>query len=166
MRNTTWQQIQPGQIVRFVYKSQGTPRGEQRTILVIDPKYRYRKKSTGRIVEFVVGLQLDTLLRPPIDIRNFNKLISRYGGLTLDEGVVEVGDNPDRADKNTAEDIYKLLERFLKKNDIFRTYFLRECRKRRVFLLDSYQKFPKKAKDNLALKKRINETIKKIEDLR
>jgi len=166
MRNTTWQQIQPGQIVRFVYKSQGTSKGEQRTILVIDPKHRYRKKSTGRVVEFVVGLQLDTLLSPPIDIRNFNKLISRYGGLTLDEGVVEVGSNPDRADKNTAEDIYKLLERFLKKNDIFRTYFLRECRKRRVFLLDSYQKFPKKAKDNLALKKRINETIKKIEDLR
>tara|TARA_E500000318_G_scaffold4064_2_gene4328 strand:+ start:2032 stop:2529 length:498 start_codon:yes stop_codon:yes gene_type:complete len=164
MRNTTWQQIQPGQIVRFVYKSQGTSKGEQRTILVIDPKHRYRKKSTGRVVEFVVGLQLDTLLSPPIDIRNFNKLISRYGGLTLDEGVVEVGSNPDRADKNTAEDIYKLLERFLKKNDIFRTYFLRECRKRRVFLLDSYQKFPKKAKDNLALKKRINETIKKIEE--
>ena len=115
MRNTTWQQIQPGQIVRFVYKSQGTSKGEQRTILVIDPKHRYRKKSTGRVVEFVVGLQLDTLLSPPIDIRNFNKLISRYGGLTLDEGVVEVGSNPDRADKNTAEDIYKLLERFLKK---------------------------------------------------
>jgi len=165
MKNTTWQQIQPGQIVKFTYKSMEQPKGESRIVLVIDPKYRYRKKSTGRIVEFVVGLQLDTLLRPPIDIRNFNKLISNFGGLTLDEGVIEVGNNPDKANENTAEDIYKLLERFLKKNDVFRTYFLRECRKRRVFLLDSYQNFPKKAKDNLQLKRRIDETIKKIGEL-
>ena len=166
MRNTTWQQIQPGQIVRFSYKSKGSSRGEQRTILVIDPKYRYRKKSTGRIVEFVVGLQLDTALRPPIDVKSFNKLISRYGGLTLDEGIVEVGDNPDRADKNTAEDIYKLLERFLKTNDIFRTYFLRECRKRRVFLLDSYEKFPKKALSDLQLKRKAEKSIQRIGEAR
>ena len=165
MKNTTWQQIQPGQIVRFSYKTKGMPRGEQRTVLILDPKYRYRKKSTRRNVDFVVGLQLDTLLRPPISVRSFNRLIKSFGGLTLDEGIIEVGDNPDRADENTAEQIYIILRRFLKRNDVFRTYYLRECRKRRVFLLDEYKRFPEKAKNKIDLERRINELIKKSEEL-
>ena len=37
--------------------------------------------------------------------------------------------------KNT----YDSIKTFLKSNDIFRTYFLRECRRRRVFLQDEYE---------------------------
>ena len=165
MKNTTWQRIQPGQIVKFTYKTKGMSRGEQRTVLILDPKYRYRKKSTRRNVDFVVGLQLDTILRPPIDVKGFNRLIKSFGGLTLDEGIIEVGDNPDRADENTAEQIYITLRRFLKRNDVFRTYYLRECRKRRVFLLDEYKRFPEKAKNKIDLERRINELIKKSEEL-
>ena len=43
MRNTTWTQIEPGQIVRFMYKGLKQDRAVQRVVLVIDPKYRYRK---------------------------------------------------------------------------------------------------------------------------
>ena len=68
MRNTTWTQIEPGQIVRFMYKGLKQDRAVQRVVLVIDPKYRYRKKSTGRIVEFFVGIQLDTLITRPINL--------------------------------------------------------------------------------------------------
>ena len=52
MKNTTWQRVEPGQIVKFSYKSMNSKRGEQRVILIIDPKYRYKKKSTNRIVEY------------------------------------------------------------------------------------------------------------------
>ena len=134
MKNTTWSNLQPGQIVRFIYKSKNSQRGIQRTVLIIDPKYKYRKKSTNRSVDFVVGIQLDTLLSAPINVRNFNKLISQFGGLFEDEGNIEIGNQPNRANSQRTEDIYKTLERFLSKNDVFRTYFSRECRKRRVFL--------------------------------
>tara|TARA_B100000900_G_C20341657_1_gene618462 strand:+ start:228 stop:725 length:498 start_codon:yes stop_codon:yes gene_type:complete len=164
MKNTTWQNIQPGQIVRFIYKSKNSSRGIQRTVLIIDPKYRYRKKSTNRSVDFVVGLQLDTILSTPINVRSFNKLISQFGGLFDDGGIVEVGNQPNRTDAQRTEDVYKTIERFLQKNDVFRTFFLRECRKRRVFLLDSYKRFPKKSLDNLQLRKRLEQTLKKIEE--
>ena len=165
MKNTTWQRVEPGQIVKFSYKSMNSKRGEQRVILIIDPKYRYKKKSTNRIVEYVVGLQLDTALRPPINVRSFNKLISLYDGLSIDEGIIEVGEQQDIADKDVAEKVYKKLKRFLKTNDIFRTFFLRECKKRRVFLLDSYQGFPRKAKEDIEMRRMIEETIKKTRDL-
>ena len=66
MKNTNWNQVQPGQIIKFTYKSMGDKRGISRVVLVLDPKYRYKKKSTGRVVKFVVGLELDTFLKPPI----------------------------------------------------------------------------------------------------
>jgi len=49
---------------------------------------------------------------------------------------------------------------------MFRTYFLRECRKRRVFLLDSYEKFPKKALSDLQLKRKAEKSIQRIGEAR
>ena len=164
MKNTTWQRLQPGQIVKFSYKSVDSKRGMNRTVLIIDPKYRYKKKSTGRIVQYVVGLQLDTAITPPINTRAFKALLSKLGGVSIDENIVEVGDNPDKANKINSEVIYKSLKRFLKKNDVFRTFFVRECRKRRVFLLDDYKGFPRGAKDDIDIKRKIEETIKKTEE--
>ena len=166
MRNTTWTQIEPGQIVRFMYKGLKQDRAVQRVVLVIDPKYRYRKKSTGRIVEFFVGIQLDTLITRPINKQKFSKLIRQFGGLVEDDDsdTIEVGDFPEKTTRMLTRQTYRTINRFLSRNDVFRTYLLRECRKKRVFLIDSYPRFPKKAMDKILLEKKIDETLKKIEE--
>jgi len=81
MKNINWNQIQPGQIIKFTYKSMGDKRGISRVVLVLDPSYKYKKKSTGRAVKFVVGLELDTFIKPPITKQKFEKLIKTLGGL-------------------------------------------------------------------------------------
>ena len=54
-----------------------------------------------------------------------------------------LGQTPDKetipTDEAQLEAIYTRLKGFLKKTPIFKTYFFRECRKRRVFLEDSYE---------------------------
>ena len=146
MRNTTWTQIEPGQIVRFMYKGLKQDRAVQRVVLVIDPKYRYRKKSTGRIVEFFVGIQLDTLITRPINKQKFSQLIRQFGGLVEDDDsdTIEVGDFPEKTTRMLTRQTYRTINRFLSRNDVFRTYLLRECRKKRVFLVDNYERLPAK----------------------
>ena len=142
MRNTIWQQVQPGQIVSFLYRSKNSSRAEKRTVLCIDPEYTYRKKSTKRNVKLFVGLQLETTLRGPINARTLDQAIRLLGGAQLDRGVVEVGNFEDEMDDTDVELVYKSLKRFVKKHDVFRTFFLRECRKRRVYLIDNYRRLP------------------------
>jgi hypothetical protein len=167
MKNINWNQIQPGQIIKFTYKSMGDKRGISRVVLVLDPSYKYKKKSTGRAVKFVVGLELDTFIKPPITKQKFEKLIKTLGGLSLDEGVKEIGDNPDKVTKqDSTKNLYNSIKFVIEKQDLFRTYFLRECRKRRVFLLDNYERFPKKALSDLKLKKEAEQSIKKIGETR
>ena len=167
MKNTNWNQVQPGQIIKFTYKSMGDKRGISRVVLVLDPKYRYKKKSTGRVVKFVVGLELDTFLKPPITKQKFEQLIKALGGLSIDEGVKEAGDLPDEViNAASTKRIYENIKAVIEKQDMFRTYFLRECRKRRVFLLDSYEKFPKKALSDLQLKRKAEKSIQRIGEAR
>jgi|TARA_B100001057_G_scaffold175940_1_gene176598 hypothetical protein len=142
MRNTIWQKVQPGQIVSFLYKSKNSSRAEKRTVLCIDPEYTYRKKSTKRNVKLFVGLQLETTLRGPINARTLDQAIRLLGGAKLDRGVTEIGDFEDSMDDTDVELIYTRLKRFVKKHDVFRTFFLRECRKRRVYLIDNYRRLP------------------------
>jgi len=142
MRNTIWQKVQPGQIVSFLYKSKNSSRAEKRTVLCIDPEYTYRKKSTKRNVKLFVGLQLETTLRGPINARTLDQAIKLLGGAKLDRGVTEIGDFEDSMDDTDVELIYTRLKRFVKKHDVFRTFFLRECRKRRVYLIDNYRRLP------------------------
>ena len=56
--------------------------------------------------------------------------------------MVEVGNFEDTMDDTDVELVYRTLKRFIKKNDVFRTYFLRECKKRRVYLVDNYKRLP------------------------
>ena len=142
MKNTIWQQVQPGQIVSFLYKSKNSPRAEKRTVLCIDPEYTYRKKSTKRNVKLFVGLQLETTLRGPINARTLDQAIRLLGGANLDRGVVEIGKFEDEMDDTDVRLVYDRLKRFIKKHDVFRTFFLRECRKRRVYLVDNYKRLP------------------------
>ena len=142
MKNTIWQQVQPGQIVSFLYKSKNSLRSEQRTVLCIDPEYTYRKKSTKRNVKLFVGLQLETTLRGHINARTLDQATRLLGGAQLDRGVTEIGNFGDEMDDRDVELVYRTLKRFIKKHDIFRTFFLRECKKRRVYLIDNYRRLP------------------------
>ena len=142
MKNTIWQQVQPGQIVSFLYKSKNSSRAEKRTVLCIDPEYTYRKKSTKRNVKLFVGLQLETTLRGPINARTLDQAIRLLGGAQLDRGVTEIGNFEDEMDDTDVELVYRTLKRFIKKHDIFRTFFLRECKKRRVYLIYNDRRLP------------------------
>ena len=125
MKNTTWQQLQPGQVVSFQYKSQNK-RSAKRYVLILDPRYPYRKKETNKIVEFVIGLEIDSSDKPALNRVKVKQLLK-------DLSIEDKGTQVQRM-KNT----YDSIKTFLKSNDIFRTYFLRECRRRRVFLQDEY----------------------------
>ena len=130
MKNTNWYLIQSGQIVRFRYKNM---KGESsnRTTYVLAPRYRYRKQSTGRIVEFFIGLEIENTAKQSI-----NPLVLKE----MFEQINDIFDESDKAadytDERVIKRIYGNLKRFLSGTPIFRTYFLRECRKRRVFLIE------------------------------
>ena len=159
MRNTIWQKVQPGQIVSFLYKSKNSSRAEKRTVLCIDPEYTYRKKSTKRNVKLFVGLQLETTLRGPINARTLDQAIRLLGGAQLDRGVTEIGDFQDEMDDVNVELVYKALKRFVKKHDVFRTFFLRECRKRRVYLIDNYRRLPASQTKKIILEQNLEKLL-------
>ena len=133
LRNIAWHSVEPGQIVTFIYKSEGESRGYKRTVLIINPDMRYRKKTTGRIKRFVVGIQLDTQITRPITESKLEMLFKRVGGLEFEEGAV-AGDLPDRLSK--AQTV-KLTGRLRPFYDYLRTYSRRECRKRRVYYVST-----------------------------
>jgi len=159
MKNTIWQQVQPGQIVSFLYKSKNSSRAEKRTVLCIDPEYTYRKKSTKRNVKLFVGLQLETTLRGPINARTLDQAIRLLGGAQLDRGVTEIGDFQDEMDDVDVQLVYKALKRFVKKHNVFRTFFLRECRKRRVYLIDNYRRLPASQTKKIILEQNLEKLL-------
>ena len=159
MKNTIWQQVQPGQIVSFLYRSKNSTRAEKRTVLCIDPEYTYRKKSTKRNVKLFVGLQLETTLRGPINARTLDQAIRLLGGAQLDRGVTEIGDFQDEMDDTDVQLVYRALKRFVKKHDVFRTFFLRECRKRRVYLIDNYRRLPASQTKKIILEQNLEKLL-------
>ena len=129
MKNTNWQIIQAGQIVRFRYKNM---KGESsnRTAYVLAPRYRYRKKSTNRIVEFFIGLEIENTKKQSINPIVLKQMFEEINDL------FQEGGNADYTEERVINRLYQGLKRFLDNTPIFRTYFLRECRKRRVFLIE------------------------------
>ena len=133
MKNTTWQAIEPSQMVSFIYKSQtGDKKSARRIVLCLDPMYKYRKDSTNRVVEFFIGLEI------------YNNQKSRIQTSLLKQLFEILGENQDIILDDTGEEarikkIYLELKQFLKRTPIFKTYFMRECRKRRVFLENTYE---------------------------
>tara|TARA_B100001996_G_scaffold362739_1_gene330482 strand:- start:54 stop:527 length:474 start_codon:yes stop_codon:yes gene_type:complete len=148
MKITTWPAVKPGQIVVFRYKSRKDERGHKRTVFCLDPKYRYRKKSTGRVVELFIGLELEkfgkerTLNR--IQLKMLLELLSK-----LEDDILG-----SRTQQTRMEDIYQDLKIFIKKYPVFKTYFMRECRKRRVFEQKTITDF-----DRLELKAIVDDVI-------
>lgn len=130
MKNTNWNIIESGQIVRFRYKNM---KGESsnRTAYVLAPRYKYRKQSTNRIVEFFIGLEIENTAKQSINPIALKQMF---------EQINEIFEDSDKEALYTEERViqkfYQELKRFLDRTPIFRTYFLRECRKRRVFLIE------------------------------
>tara|TARA_B100001094_G_scaffold278984_1_gene288883 strand:+ start:267 stop:740 length:474 start_codon:yes stop_codon:yes gene_type:complete len=140
IKNISWQTIEPGQIVTFSYNSKESKRPLKRTVLCINPNISYRKKN-GRITKFFVGLQISVQGEPPMVSSKLQRIMSRLGGLELEEGVAGAR-LPDVVDKIDTARIVKQLKPFY---DNFRTFNLRECKKRRVILEVDYKKIPNTA---------------------
>ena len=45
MKNTSWERVQPGQIVSFIYKNKNEKKGIKRTVLCLSKRHPYRKKN-------------------------------------------------------------------------------------------------------------------------
>jgi|TARA_B100000085_G_C18340543_1_gene430112 hypothetical protein len=130
MKNTNWYRIESGQIVRFRYKNM---KGESsnRTAYVLAPRYKYRKQSTGRVVEFFIGLEIENTQKQAINPVVLKQMFEEINDIFEDSEK-----SADYTDERVIRRIYENLKRFLNGTPIFRTYFLRECRRRRVFLVE------------------------------
>ena len=83
LRNTSWDKVEAGQIVNFIYKSKKEAKGSKRTVIIINSDYKYRKKSTGRIKRFVVGLQIDVAGKRPLAKNQLNQIFESFGGMEI-----------------------------------------------------------------------------------
>jgi hypothetical protein len=101
---------------------------------VLAPRFRYRKKSTNRVVEFFIGLEIENTQKQSINPIVLRQMFEQINDIFEEEDNVA---RADYTDERAINRMYEGLKRFLDKTPIFRTYFLRECRKRRVFLLES-----------------------------
>ena len=131
MKNTTWFMVGSGDIVQFRYVGK-SGKSENRTVICLDPRYKYKKKSTNRNVEFFIGLQIDTTGQGGLDPAALKTLLQILGKVESDL------DSATFNDTQRIRKIYDKLKSFLNTEPIFRTYLLRECRRRRVFLMDKY----------------------------
>ena len=154
LRNTTWHKVEPGQIITFTYKTKNENRGYKRTIMLLNPDLKYRKKSTGRIKRYVVGLVLDTQITRPITTTKVEQLFNRTGGLEKEEDAF-AANLPDSTSKAQTTKLYNRLKAFVKSNKNYRTFDRRECLKRRVYLEIDYKGIPKDTLDRFETEQRI-----------
>ena len=133
MKIATWNTISAGQIIKFRYKSEKSDRSYNRTVIVLDPFYRYLKQSTKRRIELLVGIEIDSDNKPPLSpvkLKQLFAILSR----TRNEGEVAAMN-----ETQVLQNIYEDLKRFLKDSPVFKTYLLRKCRKYRVFIEDKVE---------------------------
>jgi len=133
MKIATWNTIAPGQIVKFRYKSEKSDRSYNRTVIVLDPFYRYLKKSTNRRIELLVGLEIDNDMNPPLSPIKLKQLF-KILGQERNEGEIK-----SMNETQVLQNIYEDLKRFLVDSPVFKTYLLRKCRKYRVFIEDKVE---------------------------
>ena len=137
MRIATWNTITAGQIVKFRYKSEKAEKSYNRTVIVLDPFYKYLKKSTNRRIDLLVGLEIDNDIAaalPPMKLKNLFKILGKERA----EGEIAA-----MSETQVLQNIYQDLQQFLKGSPIFKTYLLRKCRKYRVFVEDKVEDLSK-----------------------
>lgn len=133
MKIATWNTISAGQIIKFRYKSEKSDKSYNRTVIVLDPFYRYLKKSTNRRIELLVGIEIDSDEKAPLSpvkLKQLFAILSR----TRNEGEVAAMN-----ETQVLQNIYEDLKRFLESSPVFKTYLLRKCRKYRVFIEDKVE---------------------------
>ena len=156
MKNTYWDAIEPGDVVSFIYKGQqDDSKSARRVVICLDPRYEHRKKSTNRIVDYFIGLEIfnssKSNLTPTI-IKQLFELLSENADVVLTDA--------QSGGRSRMERIYLELKELLKKEpNLFRTYFFRECRKRRVFLEDKYDRL-----NSLQVKQVTEKLIQEVQD--
>ena len=114
--------IESGEIVSFRYKSE-SGRSVQRVVLCLDPEFRYRKKSTGRVVQYFIGLEIYASDKGRLPKSRITELFEILGKVD--------NDTPTQTPEQDIEQTYLKLKGYLKRNSIFKTYFFRKCRKNR-----------------------------------
>jgi len=134
MKNASWNQLFAGDVVSFQYRGLKSSRGQRRVVICLDPKYRYRKKSTGRVVEFFIGLEIDKQGEMGLPKPELKKLLELLGESEQDLAKTTYTDTA------RVRKIYQKLRTYLVSNPIFKTYLLRECRTKRVFLEDKFSR--------------------------
>ena len=154
LRNIAWHKVNPGDIVTFVYKTSDQTRGYKRTVLCINPELRYRKKN-GRTTKFFVGLQLFSQDDPTEKIRpsELRRIMDKLGA-KKESGVIKV--EVDSNDNMTKQETAVVVEKLKPFMDNYRTFRLRECRRRRVFLETKYDKIPKSVVQLIEQRERLN----------
>ena len=130
LRNIAWHMVEPGQLVSFIYKNKNETKGVKRTVIIVNPDLKYRKKSTGRVKRYVVGLQIDTAVKAPITKSKVENLFKRLGGLEIEEGAISAK----MPDKLSPAETGKIYRKLMGMSNLYRTYDRRECLKRRVYL--------------------------------
>ena len=151
MKNITWTKIEPGQIVSFVYAAKGK-RAVKRTVLCINPNILYKKKDGGS-TRFFVGVQLNTQGEREITPAQLNRILGRLGGLESEEGALGA-DIKENISKIETEQLVKRLGGFKSR---YRTFDLKKCRTKRVFLETDYDRIPDTAVKQLESEVEINE---------
>tara|TARA_B100000965_G_C19568984_1_gene748167 strand:- start:901 stop:1368 length:468 start_codon:yes stop_codon:yes gene_type:complete len=139
IRNTTWSKIEPGQIVTFTYKGENNPRPIRRTVLCINPEYRYRKKN-GRTTKFFIGLQINTQTSKAVLPATLQRILNRLGGLEKEDGALGIDMKEDINKIETT----KIVQQLRGLTNLYRTFNLRECKRKRVVLELDYAQIPKK----------------------
>jgi len=150
MKNTSWNRILPGDIINFIYKSKNSPKAIKRWVICMDPKYTYRKKD-GKMAFYFVGIQIDQQGKRRTPQPVIKEMIQLLGGVARKESggrqinVEGVSEDPVPRAVSPGEfsKMYGRLKRIFKRQSVFRTYNLRECKKKRVFLEDKYDFIPK-----------------------
>ena len=137
MKNIYWDAIQPGYVISFIYKGQGdNAKSARRVVICLDPRYEHRKKTTNRVVDYFIGLEIFNSQKS-----NLSPTVIKQTFDLLSENTDTILTDPQSGGRSRMEKIYLELKELLKREpDLFRTYFFRECRKRRVFLEDKYQR--------------------------
>ena len=151
MKIATWNTISAGQIVKFRYKSEKTDKSYNRTVIVLDPIYRYLKKSTNRRIELLVGIEIDNDANPPLSPIKLKQLF-KILGQERNEGEIK-----SMNETQVLQNIYEDLKRFLVGSPIFKTYLLRKCRKYRVFIEDKVEDL-NELQANMIAKQVLSET--------
>ena len=152
IRNTTWSKVEPGQIVTFTYKGENNTRPIRRTVLCINPEYRYRKKN-GRTTKFFIGLQINTQTSRAEVPTILKRILTRLGGLEKEDGALGV----DMKENITKVETSKIVKQLRGLTNLYRTFNLRECKRKRVVLEMDYAQIPKQEIKRLEGMAEINE---------